>query len=335
VVENGGVIGSFSSNGIDNINNWLSIFPGKYVCIAYGTNDAWGKQIGEDYYYNYIKGMVKAVLDAGKIPVIPKIPWAKLPAVRDNVPLYNEKIEKLYQEFPQIIKGPDLWTFFYENQHYISDDPDDYVHPTVDGYNAMRQAWADTMLDRVYVDSFGDMANHWAKDTVEYMAERNYIKGRSKNVFCPDESITRAEFAALVVNTLKINKESSINAFRDVPDSAWFRSPVNKAYGAKVISGVGNECFNPNDKITREQMVVMLINAYYRVMKQSSDGIENIKDAAFNDEKGISDWARLSVKIATNKGICKGFPDGTFRPQQSTTRAQAAVAMKLLLEKSK
>ncbi|HDQ25483.1 MAG TPA: hypothetical protein ENN43_01895 [bacterium] len=69
--ENGGTGYMTSADGAKNIEKWLEIFPGRYVALGYGTNDAWSGMAPEDFYYNH-EIMVKAVLKAGKVPLVPK-----------------------------------------------------------------------------------------------------------------------------------------------------------------------------------------------------------------------------------------------------------------------
>lgn len=147
IAECGGIGGIFSWNGAQYINTWLSVFPGKYVGIAYGTNDAWGNQTGAAAYYTYIETIVKAVLAAGKVPVVSKIPYSTNADIANNVPSYNEQIDALYAAYPQVVKGPDFWTYFKNNPSLLGSDG---VHPSDAGYVALRQQWADTMLASVY-----------------------------------------------------------------------------------------------------------------------------------------------------------------------------------------
>ncbi|ADL52279.1 dockerin type I domain-containing protein [Clostridium cellulovorans] len=149
LVECGGTGSILSRHLVQNIKSYLSIFPGKYVGVAFGTNDSWGNQTGADNYYNNIEYAVKEILAAGKVPIVSKIPWARLNNVSDNVPAYNAKVEAIYSAYPQVIKGPDFWTIFKENQTLISGDN---VHPSTEGYNRMREAWAETILN-VYKNS--------------------------------------------------------------------------------------------------------------------------------------------------------------------------------------
>lgn len=147
IQENGGIGGIRSSEGATNIDRWLEAFPGQYVSIAYGTNDAWGNPSGTEQYYENTAYMVEKIIEAGKTPIVPKIPYATEPAVGNNVPAYNEMIEKIYENYPEVVKGPDFETFFYENPDLLSSDG---VHPSESGYSAMRELWAKTMYDEIY-----------------------------------------------------------------------------------------------------------------------------------------------------------------------------------------
>ena len=147
IQENGGIGGIRSTEGAENIDRWLEAFPGKYVSIAYGTNDAWGNQSSTEQYYNNTEYMVKSIIASGKIPIIPTIPYATESAVGDNVPAYNAMIEKIYNKYPQVIKGPDFYEFFKENPDLLSSDG---VHPSENGYAEMRKLWAKTIYTSVY-----------------------------------------------------------------------------------------------------------------------------------------------------------------------------------------
>lgn len=147
VQENGGIGGVRSSEGAENIDRWLEDFPGKYVSIAYGTNDAWGNPSNTEQYYKNISYMVEKIIETGKTPIVPTIPYSTESAVGDNVPAYNAKIEEIYKNYPEVIKGPDFYKFFSENPDLLSSDG---VHPSEDGYASMRQLWAKTMYDEIY-----------------------------------------------------------------------------------------------------------------------------------------------------------------------------------------
>jgi lysophospholipase L1-like esterase len=146
VEESGGTSFLTSGDGAKYIDTWLQLFPGKYVGLSYGTNDALGCVDPGIFYNNYVS-MVQAVLNMGKIPIIPHIPWGRNANIQNCAPPLNARIDALYRAFPQIIKGPDLWTFLQGHQALISNDN---IHPTSTGFGALRQQWANTMLAEVY-----------------------------------------------------------------------------------------------------------------------------------------------------------------------------------------
>ncbi len=149
ITENGGEPFDKSSDAVNRIlgtNGYLSLFPGRYVGLSYGMNDAAGSG-GETGYYNNMKQLVQAILAAGKIPVIPTISYTNDSTHNANIPAYNSKIAQLYSDFPQIIHGPDLWTFFKNNPSLINSGD---IHPTSVGYTALKQQWVNTMVASVY-----------------------------------------------------------------------------------------------------------------------------------------------------------------------------------------
>ncbi|MGN0580036.1 MAG: GDSL-type esterase/lipase family protein [Ruminococcus sp.] len=150
IQENGGIGGITSTDGRNNIDRWLSVYPGKYVSIAYGTNDAWGNQTGAEKYYENTKYMIDAATAAGKTVVLPKIPYSTETGINTYLDEYNAMIDRLWEEYPQIVQGPDFDAYFRENPDMLGGDG---VHPSSDGYDAMRKIWAETMYERVYTQS--------------------------------------------------------------------------------------------------------------------------------------------------------------------------------------
>ena len=148
VAQNGGIGGISSPHGKAAIDGWLDGSPVKYVSIAYGTNDCWGNPNNADAYYSNTKYMIDAVLKLGKVPVLPTIPYSTNDDVGSNVGYYNAKIRQLYSEYgDKLVHGPDFEAFFAEHPEYLGGDG---VHPSSEGYEAMRQFWAETMYENVY-----------------------------------------------------------------------------------------------------------------------------------------------------------------------------------------
>src|SRR5204863_8898863 len=120
------------------------------VAIACGTNDAdycGTASVNPTIFYNDYVSMVQAVIESGKPPIVPKIPWGCTSQILTFVPQLNHQIDALYTTFPQIVRGPDLWAFFGANQSLIGPD---CIHPTQAGYAALRQQWVNTAIANVY-----------------------------------------------------------------------------------------------------------------------------------------------------------------------------------------
>ncbi|MBE6856256.1 MAG: lysophospholipase [Ruminococcus sp.] len=180
IQENGGIGGILSSHGKENIDRWLESYPGKYVSIAYGTNDSWGNQTGAQGYYENTAYMVEAVLAKGMIPVVPKIPYATETGVNSYLDDYNAMIDKLYEEYPQVVKGPDFDALFRENPDLLSGDG---VHPSSEGYAEMRELWAKTMYENVYMagsgaPAMGDINFDGNVNVADAVLLRSYVLGK-------------------------------------------------------------------------------------------------------------------------------------------------------------
>jgi lysophospholipase L1-like esterase len=142
--EDGGIYGTKSGDGAATIATWLGLFPGKYVGLNYGTNDAINGVSPATFQANYA-AMIQAVLAQGCVLVIPTIPWS--PQAATNAPALNGVIAGLYNTYPQIVPGPDLWAFFTTHQSLISGDG---IHPTAAGYSAYRSLWVGSMVYQLY-----------------------------------------------------------------------------------------------------------------------------------------------------------------------------------------
>lgn len=146
IQENGSISGLTTADGAQQMSTWLALFPGKYVGIALGANDADGCVSPTTFYNNYVS-MIQKVTAAGKIPVIPTMNWSKTANVQSCGPALIDKTYELYVNFPQVIKGPDLWTYFKAHPELVSSDN---LHPTPEGMGIYRQLWAQAALANVY-----------------------------------------------------------------------------------------------------------------------------------------------------------------------------------------
>lgn len=165
---------------------------------------------------------------------------------------------------------------------------------------------------------FDDMAGfEWANDSVKILKEKGIISGIGSTVFEPQRKITRAEFLKMAAKLFKF--EGGENRFSDVEKNDWFEPFVSACHAAGIIEGYDNRIY-PYENISREDAAVIL----HRAMKLPADGTENVE---FSDETEVSDYAREAVGVLSKQKIITGYEDGSFKPHNEISRAEAAVLM--------
>ncbi len=185
--------------------------------------------------------------------------------------------------------------------------------------------------------TFADVENHWAKDAVNDMGSRLVVTGYDAKSYHPNERITRAEFAAIVVRALGLAQGTTESAFDDVSLQNWYNGYVDTAVNYALITGYTSTSYGPNDTITREQAMAILA----RAMKLTNDGVTltdsevNSVLAGYTDGAAVSAYAQQSVASCLKAGIVTGTTATTLSPKTSITRAEVAVMVQRLLEKSK
>ncbi len=183
--------------------------------------------------------------------------------------------------------------------------------------------------------SFADVdTGHWAKEYIDMLVGRNVILGMDANNFKPRNNVTRAQFAAFIVRALELDLTDYNGEFKDVRTGDWYDKVVAAAARSKIIEGVGDGRFAPDDLVTREQMCAMIIRAYeYINGVDTKDESAKYKDR-FKDMGEVSSWAKDNVKAANVLGIVNGMTDTKFVPKSSALREQAAAIIAKFLKAS-
>lgn len=162
----------------------------------------------------------------------------------------------------------------------------------------------------------------WAREEINGLAKAGVINGKTDTLFAPNDTVTRAEFAKMLMGTLGLASNAyTTSSFRDVPTDAWYFAAVESAYNLGIINGVSAGTFAPNALITRQDMAVMVARAAEIAGKTIS---ETAEAKAFADEGSIADYAKASVDTLVKGGVINGMSDTEFAPLANATRAQAA-----------
>lgn len=179
---------------------------------------------------------------------------------------------------------------------------------------------------------FFDAQSHWAEEYINILFQSSVVSGKSKNLFKPEDHVTRAEFAKMLSIAFSINTPANIPSFEDVSSSDWYYSYVTSLYLSGITDGTSPTAFSPDKTLSREEAVVMMVRLYEKATGITATPTQNI----FTDEKDISPWASDAAKKAAHLKIVQGYPGGYFAPQNALTRAQAAAmicnAAKILMK---
>lgn len=168
----------------------------------------------------------------------------------------------------------------------------------------------------------------WAYKAISTLYEKGVISGKSEEKFCPNETVTREEFAKMLVCAAGIEVSESENVFSDAQSGEWYTKYINAAYTKKICSGISEGIFGVGQTVSREDMCVMVYNAMKNL---SAECVE--AEAEFADLESFGDYSKAAVGSLAKMGIVSGVGENLFNPKGSATRAQAAVIIYNLLLK--
>ena len=199
-----------------------------------------------------------------------------------------------------------------------------------------------------------DLEGHWAQKEVEAAVESGWVDGYPDGSFKPEKSITRAEFTKMLLDAIHLTPDSELVAWMKVHakmEDIW-GNPTEytpKLYDmsghwltsqgwldAALYSGMvvpddyNGKNFRPEKAITRYEIALMTDRALGLVYP-ANQPVEG--ELPFTDKEEILDWMKGYVNESVKAGVLKGYPDGSFQPNKTSTRAEAVVMIQRMLEK--
>lgn len=161
----------------------------------------------------------------------------------------------------------------------------------------------------------------WAEAAIRNLFSKGIVNGRGDGNFAPNDKVTRAEMAKMLVQSMDIYDENAESKFADTKNH-WSNKYVASAYKKGFINGLSRESFGADLNITRQDAAVMI----YRIIQTEAKALKIVNVTKnFADMDKVSDYAINSVKMLAEYGIINGFSDGSFKPSENLTRAEAAV----------
>ena len=202
--------------------------------------------------------------------------------------------------------------------------------------------------------NLSDLEGHWAQKEVEAAVASGWVDGYPDGSFKPEKSITRAEFTKMLLDAIHLTPDSETVAWMKAHakmKDIWGRPTAYtpKLYDmsghwltsqgwldAALYSGMvvpddyNGKNFRPEKAITRYEIALMTDRALGLVYP-TNQPVEG--ELPFTDKEEILDWMKGYVNESVKAGVLKGYPDGSFQPNKTSTRAEAVVMIQRMLEK--
>ncbi len=176
--------------------------------------------------------------------------------------------------------------------------------------------------------SFSDISGHWAANNIAFVAARGLLQGTGNGKFSPDAQLTRGMLVAILWR-LEEEPKAAAAGFSDVSDSAYYAKAVDWAKANNIVSGVGNNKFDPDGNISRQDMITIMARyAAYLGITVNGD-LSHI--AGYSDYSQISTYAQTAMAWAYDHKIVAGTSATQLSPTGTATRVQFAVIIERFL----
>ena len=195
-----------------------------------------------------------------------------------------------------------------------------------------------------YAKSLGEFTDldkdAWYKDAVEYVLEKGLFNGTSETTFSPDESMTRGMFVTILGRRENISEEAEYSdKFEDVHKEDYYAPYIAWAESEGIVKGIGDNKFNPNNPISRQDAMTIMINSLDKKYYYNDDFVynENGIHYSYEDYKSLKDlndvsnYAEFNVRWFIKSGLVHGYENKIF-PQKNITRAETAKLFKEMIE---
>lgn len=191
---------------------------------------------------------------------------------------------------------------------------------------------------KVYITSIGeesneesalspltDISEHWAEDYIQELYEDGVVSGYGAGRFGPDDTLTRAQIVKIAVLAFELPRSGAEEKFNDVNGEDWFADYVGVAAELAIVNGYSDGSFKPNNPVTRAEALKVILEA-------AGEQTEGALSPNFSDVNTVNDWFASYTAYAKATGLLSGYEDGSFRGNQSITRAEVCKIVVELLK---
>lgn len=202
-------------------------------------------------------------------------------------------------------------------------------------YAKWTEVGGQTPDDGEWANLFDDVKQgDWFYDYVKYAEKNKLMNGTSKTTFEPNSMLSRAMLVTILWRADNSPYVNYAMKFNDVGESEYYTEAVRWAASEKIVEGVTETEFAPNDNITREQIAVIM-HRYAKYKNYDVSVGENTNILSYDDFADISEYAIEAMQYAAGTGLIKGRSASTLNPKDNATRAETAAILERFIEGNK
>ncbi|WP_337100490.1 S-layer homology domain-containing protein [Paenibacillus sp. YIM B09110] len=180
-----------------------------------------------------------------------------------------------------------------------------------------------TLYAQWIIVPYTDISGHWAESNIIAMS-RSIVRGYPDNTFRPDNTVTRAEFAVMLIKALKPEGIGAALTFTDAAQiGSWAEKEVSLAVKLGIIKGYTDGSFRPDKEISRAEMAAIIARALKLTLDETAI-------TGFTDDKDLPKWAKSSIVAVNKAGIMQGRGSNKFAPAHATRAEAVTVLMNML-----
>lgn len=174
------------------------------------------------------------------------------------------------------------------------------------------------------VDKFTDVpADAWYRDELAYALHNGYISGTSETTFAPDALVTRGQFVTILGRMVNADvSQFKTTQFEDVDITSWYGPYVEWARSTGIVNGVSSTQFAPDNKITVEQMSVMVSNCISKLSLSPKAA-----PVVYSDMSSVSTWAVSGVEAMAKYDLIPVDAASNINPHKQATRSECTVTL--------
>lgn len=181
--------------------------------------------------------------------------------------------------------------------------------------------------DKVMTDMgpYPDIIGHWAQKEVGFLAEQKVVSGFSDGNFYPNNKVTRAQLAVMLVRAKGLPLRDGNAGFGDVSSGYWAAKEITAAKKAGIISGYADNTFLPEKQVSRQEIAAMIARAFEFKAATGKVRFEDIDQV----------WGKKQIQQLADSGVIGGYQEGIFKPLNTASRAEIAAIIGRALDPGK